>query len=649
MVRRDFSATSGSERPGRLTVVGLIVAPLLIGGILAWALAMPVANLDRVTAAIVNDDVPVTVNGQTIPLGREFAAALMDPAAGGSDPSPTPTASSSSPAPALSSSSSPSPSASPGDDLEGSDGSVTQRTLDWVLTNADEAAAGLASGRYAAIVTIPDDFSANATSMSGPAADAVRATVEIVTTPASAWLDPALTTAVTESAVDTLNTQLISRYLGQVYTGFNTIDEQIGDAAEGAQQLATGAASAAAGADELAAGTAGLADGLASLESGTASLADGLTELAALTAGLPGQTAEVARGADAVAAAVGTASSRLDAVAAEFAAVVTALCETPRRACDRAEATLAELEAVVEQVDALDAGARQVADGDDALAAAMPPLAASVDAAAAASTDIAAGAASASDGAVTLADGASELAGGTQQVDAGAAQLADGLEQAAEQIPTYSDTDIATLSSVVARPVDLAGAPGGAGVQSVPLFTMLALWLGGLVIALGVQAVPTRMLLTGARSGAIALRAVATPAALGAAQGFVVALVVLGSTAVTPMQWLAFTVGAVFLGAVFTLANQGLAAAFGGAGRLIALAIALVALAAGLASTVPPLLTTLQSRLPTGWGLDLLLAALTDQTALGWFAAGSLVMTGLGAFGLVFFGVLARRRVTIGS
>ena len=63
MAAGTFSATAGARHLGWLAVVGLLAVPLLIGGILTWALATPTAHLDRVTAAIVNDDEPVTVNG----------------------------------------------------------------------------------------------------------------------------------------------------------------------------------------------------------------------------------------------------------------------------------------------------------------------------------------------------------------------------------------------------------------------------------------------------------------------------------------------------------------------------------------------------------------------------------------------------------
>ena len=92
MAPRTFSATSGSERLGRWTIAGLVVVPLVVGGILSWALAAPTTQLDRVTAAIVNDDDPVTLNGQTVPLGREFAAGLIAGEAPSTDDAPpTPT------------------------------------------------------------------------------------------------------------------------------------------------------------------------------------------------------------------------------------------------------------------------------------------------------------------------------------------------------------------------------------------------------------------------------------------------------------------------------------------------------------------------------------------------------------------------------
>ena len=66
-----------SGRPSWWTAVGLVLVPLLIGGLLVWALWKPDERLDRIEAAVVNQDEPVTVDGQTVPLGRQLAAGLV--------------------------------------------------------------------------------------------------------------------------------------------------------------------------------------------------------------------------------------------------------------------------------------------------------------------------------------------------------------------------------------------------------------------------------------------------------------------------------------------------------------------------------------------------------------------------------------------
>lgn len=619
MPRRDFSATSGAERPGRLALVGLATVPLLVSGVLAWALAAPASNLDRITAAIVNDDQPVTVDGQAVPLGRQFAAALMaaqEPAqpTDGATPAATPT---------------------------------PPATFTWVLTNGDDAAQGLSAGRYAAVVTVPASFSADATSYSGPASQARQATLRVQTTPASAWLDPAITAVVTEQAAAALNRQLIQSYLGGVYDGFNTIGENIANAAGGADQLAAGAAQTADGTAQVATGASDLSAGLEELAAGAAELTAGIDRLASASAGLPADTAALARGAAAVAAGVEEIARRIDRATVELTVLVDLLCGTPGPACSRAQTALDQLDAAAGQVTALSAGARAVRDGNAALARAVPPLVSGIDDAAAGAQGVSSGAGASLEGAATLSAGAAAAAGGSAQVADGAQELAAGLDDAAQQIPTYSASDIATLSTVVAQPVLIDQDAAGPGVQSAPLFAALALWAGGFAAALAFQAVPSRRLLTGVSSGRIAAAALAPVVLLGAVQGLIVAPVVLGSASASPASWVAFTASAIGIGAVFAAVNLGLAAAFGGAGRLIALACGLLTLAAGLSGTVPPVVAAAAAPLPSTHGLSLLRATLTDDTATAWAAVGLLLVASAVAIGFVWSGVAARRRVPL--
>ena len=131
-----------------------------------------------------------------------------------------------------------------------------------------------------------------------------------------------------------------------------------------------------------------------------------------------------------------------------------------------------------------------------------------------------------------------------------------------------------------------------------PLFTIVALWFGGLVIALARGRCPAhaahRLAVAIDRGGRCGGRRRS-----GQDRGSSSAVALLFGVSIGPAQWLGFTGASLIIGAVFALVNQGLAAAFGAVGRLIAVLIGLVALTAGLTSTVPPVIESIAGALPT--------------------------------------------------
>ena len=129
---------------------------------------------------MVNHDEPVTLDGQLVPLGRQLAGGLVERIGRGELP------------------------------------------LD--ADRQADAADGLASGRYAAVVTIPADFSARATSFAENDADqAERATIEVQTSEVSGIADPVVGRAITAAATRALNTELTEQYLDGIYLGFNRL------------------------------------------------------------------------------------------------------------------------------------------------------------------------------------------------------------------------------------------------------------------------------------------------------------------------------------------------------------------------------------------------------------------------------------------
>ncbi len=226
-----------TRRAGLWTILGLILVPLVVAGGFLWAGWNSDDRLDRVQAAIVNKDDPVKLNGQLVPLGRQLSGGLV---ASKDDPN-----------------------------------------FSWVITDAKDAKSGMAEGRYAAVVTIPKDFSADATSFSKDEADEVHhATIDVKTSQISGLADPVVGQAITAQATKILNATLTESYLKNIYIGFNSTGKQFTTLASAAGKLSDGTDQLSGGLNQTASGTGAFASGLDQLDDGAQELASGLGQYA---------------------------------------------------------------------------------------------------------------------------------------------------------------------------------------------------------------------------------------------------------------------------------------------------------------------------------------------------------------------------------
>ncbi|GAA1464682.1 YhgE/Pip family protein [Microbacterium thalassium] len=686
-----------------VTIIGVLLLPVVIGGLLIAALYNPTDRLDSINAAIVNEDDPVTIDGQMVPLGRQLTAGLV----GGSD------------------------------EVEGN--------LTWTITNADDAEEGLADGDYAAIVTIPSNFSAAATSTQ-PGETPEQAVIEVTTPPDSLIVDDAITAQIAQTAASVLGEQLSEVYLENVLLGFTTLGEELGTAADGADELADGTAGAAEGTVSLADGVAqlstgadGLAGGASDISSGVGQLAGGARDLADGASGIASGTDEIASGAgqlasgtaasaaglnewaagareladgtqqladgissmipdipdetldqldqiaansDQITANVTDAADQLSALAADCLAQggTQELCDAVTQVSAQVDSALPAVTGVLDNADTIAEGVRTIADGTGPILGAITGIAGGMDELADGASDAAAGVGQLSDGMSSLASGASDLADGTDTWAAGArswadgadqtaagtatwsagasswaagasdaasgagdladgitlladgtGELADGLHTAVEEIPSYTDEEAADTAAVVANPVAAEGLGTNLfGASAIPLLAMLALWFGGLASFVALQAVTGRTLASRMSSPTLAMRALAPAAALGAIQGLLVAGVVQLAAAYAWGDFWVFALVCVVAGVAFAAVNQALVAVFGGAGHGIAALIGVLAVATGIVSTVPGVLMSIASLLPTAPAYNAMVGALT--------AAGGV---GAGLVGLVVWAVLA--------
>lgn len=638
---------AGAERAGSrhgitwYTLVGLVLVPLAVGGLLLWSLDNPSARLDRMTAAVVNEDQPVTLDGKTVPLGRELAAGLV------------------------------------GKPATAHAGSTT-KNFTWVITDPSDAYSGLKDGRYTAVVTIPKDFSRAAISTADPST-AHRARIRVQSTQQGGLLDGALSSTVTGTATEVFGRALARSYLDNVYVGFTTLRDKLGQAHTGATDLADGAGTAADGlgdlrhgaqslaggastlgsgldrlgsaAASLASGASGAASGAGHLASGAGTLADSLrtlhTKLSgtdglhAATSALASGSAGVAQGSSAVADGTASVSQGLSALrsaacaagdplcaqltaleqgAAQTAAAAGQTASGAKQVADGAHALDRQAEPLVAGIGQAASGAQSLAQGGKRLSSGLGSLATGAGSLSQGIDATASGATTLSSGAAGLASGATSAQHGVESLATGAGKVADGLGKAASSIPSYSSAQRTRLADTVTNPVTASGASSALFSSSaVPFLASLALWVGALALFVVLRARSRRTLTSSASTARLVARSMGLPLMVGLAQGLVVAGVAQISLDLSPTAWLSFAGLAALSGASFAALLHGVVAHLRATGLFAAAVAGALALATGIVSTAPTLLVQISAALPVHAASEALLGAVTGTGAGGPF------------------------------
>jgi putative membrane protein len=366
---------------------------------------------------------------------------------------------------------------------------VDSGDLDWRLTDAEDAAQGVADGTYYFAVTIPADFSTDVASADGdtPTAASLQVTYNDANSflastlgkTAMAQVQSAVSATIGDQAVDTMLVGLgsardgfatasdgaltLRAASGDLSTGAHQVADGAVSAADGAAQLASGSGTLASGTDTLASGAATLATGASTLSTGAgsaaagaATLSDGATKLAAGAATLDKKSDELADGAHQVAVGVDKAAATLS----QLPGIESAMDKAVTNLSTIAHGGTVTPQEAVTTLTALSTATANLPTTDATTAAdSLTTLvngAHSLDAGAAA---LSAGVGTLSTSTTTLATGASSLASGTQQVATGASQLATGastLSTGAATLQTGSHTladgatDLATGTATLA-------------------------------------------------------------------------------------------------------------------------------------------------------------------------------------------------------
>ncbi|WP_285136729.1 YhgE/Pip domain-containing protein [Microbacterium sp. lyk4-40-TSB-66] len=611
-----------STRMAVIALVALLAVPILYGGLYLWANQDPYGNLSSVPVALVVDDRGAEVNGQQRNLGGEAAEQLLD-----------------------------------GD------------TFEWHRVTSDQADDGLQAGDFDFVVTLPADFTDAVASLSS---DSPRqADIELRTNDANNYLASTIGT----QAVARIQTSVAQKVTDEagltLLDALHTIRVKLVDATTGATQLVDALATAKDGSAQLASGSAALADGSAQLADGTAQLSTGANQLRDGTAQVSDGAAQVADGAQQVAGGVdrideaarrvgtaaGDAAAQLPQARDDIARALTDAGLDPARideilsrldpVAERLSAANGRVQDTVDQIDRLDAGARQVADGSASLATGAAAAADGASALADGAGTAASGAAQLRDGSAELRDGASQLDGGIAQLSTGASQLRDGLAAGVEQIPDADDATRQAQAQAISDPVAVgtsavtAAQNYGAGLA--PFFAALAGWIGIYALFLIVKPVSKRAI-TALRSPVrVTLAGWLAPAGLGALQMvglFTVLAIALQFSFANPAAALGILI---FASATYAAIVLALNVWLGSVGQFLGLVLMVLQLVTAGGTfpwqTLPAPLAALHHVLPMGYVVDAMRQVMyggdvarvgSDLLVLGAWMVGGVLVAAIG-------------------
>ena len=328
-------ASARRRRIRRLAVVGAVLVPLAFSGLFIAALASGEDALDRIPAAIVNNDELVQ---QTLPdgteqpvlAGRQLVTELTDPGTTG---------------------------------------------FDWQLTNDEDAEKALAAGEVYAVLTVPEDFSASITSLQSP--NPQQAQISLRADDAHAYLTGAVAQAVGDGMVRAFGTEITKQYISGVYASVGQLGSALTQAADGAAGLQSGAASAQQGAVELGDGLRQYTDGVDQLSGGLDRLRSGTSNLPQLSTGVAQYTSGVSQLSAALSQAV--AAQQADPLNPQWPATIAGISQQLATAAasggQLSNQTASALNGVRSGIAQSADGARELAAGGDPLVSGAESLA----------------------------------------------------------------------------------------------------------------------------------------------------------------------------------------------------------------------------------------------------------------------------------
>lgn len=206
-----------------IVLVFIIAIPAIYTTLFLGSMWDPYGKLDELPVAVVNLDEPVEYEGETLNVGQKLVDKLKE------------------------------------------DGSLC-----FNFTDADQAERGLKNGTYYMVITVPKNFSENATTLTD--ATPKKMELDYKTNPGTNYIAMKMS----ETALEKIKTS-VAQEVTKTYA--ETIFDKIGEAGDGMKDAADGAGEIYDGTEKLADGNKTISDNLKTLSEGTLTFKDGTSEL----------------------------------------------------------------------------------------------------------------------------------------------------------------------------------------------------------------------------------------------------------------------------------------------------------------------------------------------------------------------------------
>ena len=218
-----------SNRLMLVVVLAVIAIPTIYTTLFLGSMWDPYGSVENLPVALVNEDRPVEYEGKTLDVGGQLVENLQRDA-----------------------------------------------SLDFRLTDAGEAARGLAEGRYYMVITIPQDFSANAATLTDAQPHKMELAYE--TNPGTNYIASKLSETAMKEIQAGVREEVTRTYAETMFDQITRVGDGMAEAADGAGELRDGTRQLADGNDTIRKNLELLADSTLTFRSGSETLTQGLAQ-----------------------------------------------------------------------------------------------------------------------------------------------------------------------------------------------------------------------------------------------------------------------------------------------------------------------------------------------------------------------------------